>query len=590
MATNGNTNGTHSLPFKLNDPDLLHQQSYINGKWVDAKSGKRFDIVDPGSDKAWASCPDNDVDDVDNAIQTSHKAFKEYSVLNPRKRAEMLLKWHELITANKDDIAKILTYETGKPLAESYGELTYSLGFTWWFAGEAERIQGSISVPSAPNRRTFVIKQPIGVAVALVPWNFPIAMILRKAGAAFAAGCTMVVKPSPETPLTCLTLAHLATKAGFAPGVFNVLTTSLGNTPALSQALIEHPLTKKVTFTGSTRVGKLVAGLCAKGLKKCTLELGGNCPFIIFDDADLEEAAGQYMALKWRHAGQACITANRLYVQSGVYDKFTQILVEKTKALKVGHGATEGTTMGPVTTPRGLAKAEEQAADAVKHGAKLVLGTGKAHKGATEGEGSGNGKGVGGYFMDPTILTGMTPDMLMSKEETFAPVAGIYKFEKEEEVVKWANETSMGLASYAFTKNVDRLWRMLENLEAGMIGLVSLSPMDSEGRNIANLNITEHWQLVRCRVSIWWHQGEWLRQRVWQGCRSQRVSHLEDRNIHYFWSILMARSNAKRRSEVVGMQGHVNCFILYDTWLSTRVAFPSILDLCTSQPVLRLCS
>ncbi|RMZ87254.1 hypothetical protein DV736_g5525, partial [Chaetothyriales sp. CBS 134916] len=465
------TNGTHSLPFKLNDPDLLKQDSYVHDQWVQAKSGKRFDVIDPGSDKVWASCPDNGVEDVDAAVQSSYRAFKEYSILNPRKRAQLLLKWHELITAAKDDLAKILTHENGKPLAESIGELDYSLGFTWWFAGEAERIQGSIAVPSAPNRRTFIIKQPIGVAVALVPWNFPIAMILRKAGAAFAAGCTMVVKPSPETPLTCLALAHLATKAGFAPGVFNVLTTSLENTPPLSEALCVHPLVKKVTFTGSTRVGKLVAGLCAKNLKKCTLELGGNCPFIVFDDADLEEAATQFTALKWRNAGQACVSANRLYVQSGAYDEFTRLLVEKTSKLKVGHGAAEGTTMGPVTTPRGLEKAEQQAADAVKHGAKLVLGTGKAHAKAKADEGSGLGKGVGGYFMDPTILTGMTQDMLMSREETFAPVAGIFKFEKEEEAVKWANDTSMGLASYAFTKNVDRLWRMLENLEAGMIGL-----------------------------------------------------------------------------------------------------------------------
>ena len=489
MTSNGVSNGNSKLPFELKDPDLFHQDSYVDGKWVQAKSGKRFDIIDPGSDKAWASCPDNGPDDVDAAIQSSHKAFKEYGILNPRKRAQLILKWHELITANQDDIAKILTYETGKPLAESYGELTYSLGFTWWFAGEAERIQGSVSVPAAPNRRSFVIKQPIGVAVALVPWNFPIAMILRKAGAAFAAGCTMVVKPSPETPLTCLTLAHLASKAGFAPGVFNVVTTSLDNTPSLSETMCLHPLVKKVTFTGSTRVGKIVAGLCAKNLKKCTLELGGNCPFIVFDDADLEQAAEQFMALKWRHAGQACITANRLYVQSGVYDKFTQILIEKTKALKVGHGATEGTTLGPVTTPRGLDKAEAQAADAVKLGAKLVLGTGKARKNSKADEGAGLGKGVGGYFMDPTIMTGMTEEMLMSREETFAPVCGIYKFEKEEEAVKWANDTSMGLASYAFTKNVDRLWRMLENLEAGMIGLVSMTSGCFDNVNANNARI-----------------------------------------------------------------------------------------------------
>jgi succinate-semialdehyde dehydrogenase len=464
-----------SLPFELKDPDLFRQDSYVDGQWVGAKSGHKFDVVDPGSDKAFASCPDNAVEDVDAAIQSSYRAFKEYSVLNPRKRAQLLLKWHELITAARDDLAQILTYETGKPLAEAYGEIDYSLGFTWWFAGEAERIQGSVFTPSAPNRRTFVIKQPIGVAVALVPWNFPVAMILRKAGAAFAAGCTMVVKPSPETPLTCLSLAHLATQAGFAPGVFNVLTTSLANTPSLSEAMCLHPLVKKVTFTGSTRVGKIVAGLCSKTLKKCTLELGGNCPFIVFDDADLEQALGQFMALKWRHAGQACISANRLYVQAGVYDKFTQMLVDRTKGLKVGHGADKSTTMGPVTTPRGLAKAEEQAADAVKHGAKLVLGSGKAYKNSTADEGAGEGKGVGGYFMDPTVLTDMSPEMLMTKEETFAPVCGIYKFQEEAEAVRWANDTSMGLASYAFTKNVDRLWRMLENLEAGMIGLVSSS-------------------------------------------------------------------------------------------------------------------
>ncbi|OCT53805.1 Succinate-semialdehyde dehydrogenase [NADP(+)] [Cladophialophora carrionii] len=460
-----------NLPFELKDPDLLKQESYVHGEWVQAKSGKRFDIIDPGSDKVWASCPDNAVEDVDAAIQSSYNAFQDYKILNPRKRAQLLYKWHELITNAKEDLAKILTYETGKPIAESIGELDYSLGFTWWFAGEAERIHGSVFTPSAPNRRTFVVKQPIGVAVALVPWNFPIAMILRKAGAAFAAGCTMVVKPSPETPLTCLSLAHLATKAGFAPGVFNVLTTSLDNTPSLSEAMCLHPLVKKVTFTGSTRVGKIVASLCAKNLKKCTLELGGNCPFIIFDDADLEQALAQFMALKWRHAGQACISANRVYVQSGVYDKFTQMLVEKTKTLKVGHGAEKGTTMGPVTTPRGLAKAEEQAADAIKHGAKLQLGTGKAYKNAKAEEGAGSGKGLSGYFMDPTILTEMNDQMLIAKEETFAPVTGLFKFEKEEEAVKWANDTSMGLASYAFTKNVDRIWRMLENLEAGMIGL-----------------------------------------------------------------------------------------------------------------------
>lgn len=368
------------------------------------------------------------------------------------------MKWDGLIREARSDLAKILTHETGKPIAESLGEIDYALGFTWWFAGEAERIHGTVAVPAAPNRRVFTIKQPIGVVAALVPWNFPIAMILRKAGAAFAAGCTMIAKPSPETPITTLVLALLAQRAGYEPGIFNVLTTDLDNTPSLSEALCKHPHVKKVTFTGSTRVGKLVAAHCAQGLKKVTLELGGNCPFIVFDDADLDQALTQLMALKWRHAGQACITANRVYVQSGVYDWFAQMFKERTSALVVGHGAKDGTTMGPVTTPRGLDKALSQVEDARKLGGNVILG-GKPMTGCE------------GYFFEPTIITNMKPEMLISREETFAPIAALYKFDTEEEAVKCANDTSMGLASYAFTKNVDRVWRMLENLEAGMIGL-----------------------------------------------------------------------------------------------------------------------
>lgn len=291
--------------------------------------------------------------------------------------------------------------------------------------------------------------------------NVSPSMILRKAGAALAAGCTMIVKPSPETPLSVLTLALLAERAGFPKGVFSVLTTSLDNTPSLSEALCKHPLVKKVTFTGSTRIGKLVAKLCADGLKKVTLELGGNCPFLVFDDADLEQAATQLMALKWRHAGQACITANRVYVQSGVYSKFTEILLEKTRALKVGHGAVKDTTMGPVTTPRSLDKATAQVEDAKKNGGKVVLGGNKLH----------GSSGFEGYFFEPTVITGANESMLIASEETFAPVLALFEFKTEEEAVKAANDTSMGLASYFFTKNVDRTWRLLENLEAGMIGM-----------------------------------------------------------------------------------------------------------------------
>ncbi|KAL1859114.1 hypothetical protein Plec18170_002229 [Paecilomyces lecythidis] len=448
----------YKMPFELEDPDLLKYDSFVNNQWVQASRGARFEVVDPGTDIAWASCPTNTAEDVPAAVEAAHAAFEQYKKVNPRQRAQWLLKWDQLIRAARTDIAKILTHETGKPLAESYGEIDYATGFTWWFAGEAERIHGGISVPAAPGRRVFTVKQPIGVAAALVPWNFPIAMVLRKAGAALAAGCTMIVKPSPETPLSVLVLAHLAQKAGFPAGAFNVLTTDLENTPPLSEALCKHPLIKKVTFTGSTRVGKLIASHCAQGLKKVTLELGGNCPFLIFDDANLDQAIEQLMALKWRHAGQACITANRIYVQAGVYDKFAQLLKERTSKLVVGHGAAKDTTMGPVTTPRGLDKATSQVEDARKLGANVILGGNRITD-------------KSGYFFEPTIITDMTKDMLISREETFAPIAALYKFETEEEAVKLANDTSMGLASYAFTKNIDRMWRMLENLEAGMIGM-----------------------------------------------------------------------------------------------------------------------
>lgn len=378
--------------------------------------------------------------------------------MNPRQRAKWLLKWWELTTAARDDLAQIVTHETGKPLFEAYGELDYSLGFLWWFAGEAERIHGSVAVPAAPNRRLFTIKQPIGVAAALVPWNFPVAMVLRKVGAAMAAGCTMVVKPSPETPISALVLAELARRAGIPAGVLNILTTDLDNTASLSEALCKHPLVKKVTFTGSTRVGKLVAMHCAHGLKKVTLELGGNCPFIVFDDANLEQAIEQLMALKWRHAGQACITANRIYVQAGIYDRFAALLKERTIALVIGHGSESGTTMGPLTTPRSIDKALAQVENARRLGADVLLG-GSAMTSRP------------GYFFEPTILSGMTEQMQISQEESFAPIAALYRFETEEEAVKMANDTSMGLASYAFTKNVDRVWRLFENLEAGMIGM-----------------------------------------------------------------------------------------------------------------------
>lgn len=449
---------TKALPFELKDKDLLRQDAFVDGRWVSSNSGKRFDITDPGTGNKFASCPDMDTSDVDGAIQSSARAFKTYRKMNPRERAKVLLRWYNLIMENKDDLAMLLTYENGKPLKDAYAEIDYSSGFVWWFAGEAERIFGTINIAAEPNRRVFVHKQPIGVCVALVPWNLPIAMILRKAGAAFAAGCTMVVKPSTETPLTCLTLAYLATKAGLPAGVFNVLPTSHGNTASISEALCKHPLVRKVTFTGSTKIGSLISKHCAEGVKKVTMELGGNCPFIVFNDADLDHAVSELMTLKWRHVGQACITANRVYVQSGVYDEFARLLKAQTEHLVQGHGAAQGTTFGAMAVARGVEKAGALVKDATEHGATVIAG--------------GKGSTDHGFYFQPTVLTGMTAQMRIADEEVFGPVLGLFQFETEEEVVEAANHTSMGLASYAFTNDVNRLWRMLENLEAGMIGMV----------------------------------------------------------------------------------------------------------------------
>ncbi|KAF7554914.1 hypothetical protein G7Z17_g2532 [Cylindrodendrum hubeiense] len=436
----------HQLPFQLHRPSIFKTQSWVNGSWIEAASGKRFEITD------------NDANDVEAAVQAAHNAFLSYRKISPRVRARCLLSWGTLIQENKDDLAKIITHETGKPIAEALSELEYALNSTWWFAGEADRIQGTLFDSSTPGKKVLTIKQPIGVVAALVPWNFPIAMVVRKAGAALAAGCTMVIKPSPETPLSVLTLALLAEEAGFPKGVLNILTTSLSNTPTLTEALCRHPLVKKVTFTGSTRVGKLIAKICSDGLKKVTLELGGNCPFIVFDDADLNEAAEALMGLKWRNAGQACISANRVYVQSGVYDSFATILKDRTSKLVVGHGSSATSTLGPVTTPQSLDRALAQVEDAKKCGARILLG----------GDRVANSSG---YFFHPTIIADAKKEMRITNEESFAPILALYKFETEEEAIQSANDTPMGLASYVFTKHLDRAWRLLDDLEAGMIGL-----------------------------------------------------------------------------------------------------------------------
>ena len=416
-------------------------------------------MKDPGSGRVWARCPSNRAEDVDVYVESSHEAFIQYRLMNPRERAKILFRWHELLSEAHEDIANIVTYETGKPLTEARGEVTYAQGFAWWFAGEAERIRGTVGHPAISSRRTLTIKQPIGVSVALVPWNFPVAMIIRKVGAALAAGCSMIIKPSPETPLSVMALADLLQRAGLPRGVVNVISTDNEHTPAVSERLCKHPLVRKVTFTGSTTVGSLIARHCSEGLKKVTLELGGNCPFIIFDDGDLDQALTALMVLKWRTAGQACTHANRVYVHSDVYDKFSQMLVEATQKLCVGHGAAAGTTMGPLTTTRGIKRLEEVVADAVAKGGRVLCG-GRKPPGLEAGN-----------FFEPTIISGMRSDMVAAREEVFGPVLGLFKFETESEVVAAANDTPMGLASYFFTRDVSRIWRLFESLETGMIGM-----------------------------------------------------------------------------------------------------------------------
>ncbi|KAI8962224.1 aldehyde dehydrogenase [Daldinia sp. FL1419] len=419
-----------AINLNLKHPELFRDKAYVNGQWIEAKSGKRFDIIDPGSDRKFASCPDMAAEDVDDAVQAAQAAFQVFRTFTPRARADLLAKFDALIREHKDDLATILVYETGKPLAEAHGEIEYAASFTRWFTGEAERVQGTTFPAAIPGRRIFTIKQPLGVTAALVPWNFPIAMVLRKASAALAAGCTMVAKPSPETPLSALTLAYLAEKAGYPKGVFNVLPTTLANTPTLSEALCKHPLVKKVSFTGSTRVGKILSAHCAEGLKKLTLELGGNCPFLVFDDANLDQACDALISLKFRHAGQACITANRVYVQRVIYDTFSSLLARKAQALRVGHGIDKSTTMGPLTVPTGVDKVAAQVEDAKQNGGVVLTGGNRITSSK-------------GYFFEPTIVTHASQKMKVASEETFGPLLALFPFDTEDEAVRMANDTSV---------------------------------------------------------------------------------------------------------------------------------------------------
>jgi succinate-semialdehyde dehydrogenase / glutarate-semialdehyde dehydrogenase len=438
----------------LKDPQLFHDRAYVNGAWVEADSKGRFDVDNPADGTILGSVPDMGAAEARRAIEAADAALPAWRALTGKERSNILRKWFNLIVANADDLAAILTAEQGKPLAEAKGEILYGASFVEWFAEEAKRVYGDVIPTLMNDRRLIVIKQPIGVVAAITPWNFPTAMITRKVAPGLAVGCTFVLKPAEQTPYSALALAELAERAGFPRGVLNIIT---GDAPAIGREMCASPIVRKVTFTGSTEVGRILLKQSADTVKKVSLELGGNAPFIVFDDADLDAAAEGAIASKYRNAGQTCVCANRIYVQEGVYDAFAAKLAEKVRAFKVGKGDEPGVTIGPLIDKQGLAKVEEHVADAVGKGAKVILG-GKRHE-------------LGGLFFQPTLLTEVTPSMKVSNEETFGPVAPLYRFKTDQEAIDMANATEFGLASYFYARDVGRIFRVAEAIESGMVGI-----------------------------------------------------------------------------------------------------------------------
>ena len=437
----------------LNDPTLLRTDSYVNGAWTKAKGDKRFAVTNPANGAVIAEVADLGAAEVTAAIDAAVPAQKEWAARTAKDRAMVLRKWYDLIMANADDLAIILTTEMGKPLAEARGEVAYGASFIDWFGEEARRVCGDVMESPIPDKRFLTFKQPIGVFGAITPWNFPIAMITRKVAPGIAAGCACVLKPAEQTPLSALALAELAHRAGLPAGVMNIVTGM--DAPALGSALCDDDRIRKMTFTGSTEVGRILMRQSADTLKKMSLELGGNAPLIVFDDADLDLAIAGAMASKYRNAGQTCVCANRLFVQDGIYDEFARRLTEASAAMKVGDGLEEGVEQGPIIDDQGLAKVERHVADAIAKGATVLTG-GKRHA-------------LGGTFYEPTVLTGMSSDMQMYGEETFGPVAGLFRFSTDDEAVAMANDTEFGLAAYIFTDSTSRLFRVSEALEYGMV-------------------------------------------------------------------------------------------------------------------------
>ncbi len=434
----------------LKDRSLLKDKCYIDGEWVGGKTS--IDVTNPVDDRVIASVPSLGAAETRTAIEAAERAQKDWARKTARERSAVLRKWFNLMMENQEDLAQIMTAEQGKPLLESRGEIAYGASFIEFFAEEAKRIYGETIPSPFPNGRMVVIKQPVGVVAAITPWNFPNAMITRKAGPALAAGCAFVCKPASETPLSALALAELAERAGIPPGVFNVIT---GKARDIGAEMTSNPIVRALTFTGSTEIGRQLMAQCAPTIKKIGLELGGNAPFIVFDDADLDSAADGALASKYRNAGQTCVCANRLYVQDSVYDAFVEKLTAKVKAIKVGNGFEAGINQGPMIDDNAIAKIESHVADALAKGATLVTG----------------GKKFGQRYFEPTVLTNATSDMLCAREETFGPVAPVFRFKTEAEAIALANDTEFGLAAYFYSRDVGRIFRVGEALESGMVGV-----------------------------------------------------------------------------------------------------------------------
>ncbi|WP_419908491.1 NAD-dependent succinate-semialdehyde dehydrogenase [Hoeflea sp.] len=441
---------------RLSDPSLLPAAGYVGGKWItDADNGRRFDVDNPSNGEVIASLPDMGAEDTRQAIDAAHEAQKTWAAMTAKERGSIMRRLYELQMENADDLATILTMEMGKPFAEARGEIVYGASFIEWFAEEAKRVYGDTIPGHQGDKRLVVIKQPIGVVGAITPWNFPNAMITRKVSPALATGCTAVVKPAEQTPLSAIALAVLAERAGLPAGVFNLIVGEDG--PAIGRELSDNDKVRKLTFTGSTEVGRILMRQCSDQIKKIGLELGGNAPFIVFDDADIDAAVDGAMISKYRNAGQTCVCANRIYVQAGVYDEFAEKLAVKVRELKVGDGFEDGVTTGPLIDKQGLSKVEEHVSDALSHGATVLTG--------------GKPDVHGGTFYEPTVLTGVSTEMKVAREETFGPVAPLFRFETVEEVIELANATEFGLASYFYARDLSRVWTVAEALEYGMVGI-----------------------------------------------------------------------------------------------------------------------